>query len=210
MKTKLVLVLASIVVLAGPSAVFAQAPPNLQPNGQVSVILGDDRHGKCPPKPEPQGARHDTCRGDLEFAFGFSYLRFQSSQFNANTFGLTTDVSYYVQPWMTVEGQVNSGWGTQTASSFLAQSFIYTGGIRVIVPREEKVRPWAHALIGGMHMLPQTAFGPNGFAAQLGGGADIRLKYWLWLRVEANYVRSQMYTQGQNNLQVGSGIVYRF
>ena len=80
----------------------------------------------------------------------------------------------------------------------------------MIAPREKQIRPWAHALLGGIHMFPQTAFSNNGFAAQLGGGADIRLRYWLWVRVEGNYVRSQLYGQGENNLQIASSIVYRF
>jgi hypothetical protein len=78
----------------------------------------------------------------------------------------------------------------------------------VIVPREQKVRPWAHVLLGGIHMFPQTAFSNNGFAAQLGGGADLRLRSWLWLRMEGDYIRSQLYTQGQNNFQIASSIVF--
>ena len=83
----------------------------------------------------------------------------------------------------------------------MAKSVLYGAGVRVIVPREQKVRPWAHVLLGGIHMFPQTAFSNNGFAAHLGGGADLRLRSWLWLRMEGDYIRSQLYTQGQNNFQ---------
>lgn len=90
----------------------------------------------------------------------------------------------------------------------MAKSVLYGAGVRVIVPREQKVRPWAHVLLGGIHMFPQTAFSNNGFAAQLGGGADLRLRSWLWLRMEGDYIRSQLYTQGQNNFQIASSIVF--
>lgn len=36
----------------------------------------------------------------------------------------------------------------------MAKSVLYGAGVRVIVPREQKVRPWAHVLLGGIHMFP--------------------------------------------------------
>ena len=153
---------------------------------------------------------HDTERGEIDLGLGFSYLRFRSSQFNANTYGTITDLTYFVAPWWGVEGNISTGWGPQTPLGG-ARSLVYGGGVRVIRPKERRVRPWGHALLGGIHMFPQTAFSNNGLAAQLGGGADLRLRYWwLWLRVEGNYIRSQLYSGGQNNFQVSTSIVYRF
>lgn len=163
------------------------------------------------PKPQPVPAHHDTERGEIDLGFGFSYLRFRSSQFNANTFGTHTDFTYFLNPWIGVEGNISTGFGSQNSSSAMAKSLVYGAGFRVTAPHERYVRPWGHFLLGGICVFPQTAFSHNGFAAQLGGGADIRLRYyWLWLRVEGNYIRSQLYTQGQNNFQVASSVVYRF
>jgi len=47
-------------------------------------------------------------------------------------------------------------------------------------------------------MYPQTAFSNNGFAAQLGGGVDYRLKEPWRLRLEADYVPSWLYHSEQN------------
>jgi len=65
--------------------------------------------------------------------------------------------------------------------------------------------------VGGAHINPQVArSSKNGFALQAGGGMDY---YWnprLSLRGEVDYVRTQLYSDSQNNLQVGVGIVIHF
>jgi hypothetical protein len=37
------------------------------------------------------------------------------------------------------------------------------------------------------------------FAVQLGAGAERRMRQRIWLRVEGDYLRSQLYGSGQNN-----------
>ena len=75
----------------------------------------------------------------------------------------------------------------------------------------QKWRPWAHALVGGVHMWPQTAGNSQwGLALQVGGGADL---HWresrVSFRLEGDFVRSQLYKQGQNNFQFVSGPILR-
>jgi hypothetical protein len=187
----------------GSSATIPSVPP-------VQTSLLAEGESAALPAPAPP-IHHDTERGEIDLGLGFSYLRFRSSQFNANTYGTYTDFTYYISPRIGVEGNVGTGWGGQTSSSAQARSCSFGAGIRVIRPQERWVRPWGHALLGGICMYPQTAFSHTGFEEQLGGGADFRLHYWwLWLRVEANYVHSHLYTQGQNNLQIATSVVYRF
>jgi len=59
-------------------------------------------------------------------------------------------------------------------------------------------------------MFPQTAFSNNGFGMRLGGGAERRLRQRLGLRVEVDYLRTQLYSSGQNSAQATAGISYRF
>jgi hypothetical protein len=179
-------------------------------NGGVAMSVADADSPAVPPQ-RPPVVHHVPERGDMELGLGFSYLRFRSSFFNANTFGTNTSFTYFLEPSMAVEGDISTGWGSQSSSSVGGgNSLLYGGGFRVILPRDVRVRPWAHAVLGGIHMLPQSASGNNAVMVELGGGADWRLKPWLWLRVEGNYIRSQLYSSGQNNLQVASSIVYRF
>ena len=50
----------------------------------------------------------------------------------------------------------------------------------------------------------------NGFALQLGGGADWRYTERLSFRAEADYVRTMLYSDSQNNFQIGIGAVLHF
>ncbi len=59
-------------------------------------------------------------------------------------------------------------------------------------------------------MFPQTAFSSNGLAFELGGGVEKRLIQRVWLRFEGDYVRSQLYSAGQNNFQAVGGVNNRF
>jgi hypothetical protein len=58
-------------------------------------------------------------------------------------------------------------------------------------------------------MYPQTAFSPNGFAVELGGGVERKIRGQVWMQCGTDYVRSQLYHSGQNNLQVVVGVLLR-
>jgi hypothetical protein len=123
--------------------------------------------------------------------------------------GLNTTVSYYLRDHFAVEGSVTSAFGSQSFSNAAAKYVFYGTGVKVSTGNR-KVQPFVHALVGGVHMFPQTAYSNNGFAVQLGGGAERRLRLGIWLRLEGDYVRSQLYSSGQNNFQTVASINYRF
>lgn len=134
---------------------------------------------------------------------GYTFVRFQSSLFSASMSGLDTTVSYYLRDHLALEGDV------ENAFSEDGRYLFYGGGVKVSKGKP-RLQPFAHALVGGAHIFPRAAFGNNGVAARLGGGAETRLKNQLWLRIEADYVRSQLYSSGQNNFQAAASINYRF
>src|SRR5216684_3078527 len=155
------------------------------------------------PKPRPQTIRDDDVRGTWELGLGYTFVRFQSSLFNASMNGLNTTVSYYLRDHLALEGNVTAAFSED------ARYLFYGGGVKVS-KGNPKLQPFAHALVGGAHIFPRAATGNNGFAARLGGGLETRLQQQLWLRVEADYVRSQLYSSGQNNFQAVAAINYRF
>lgn len=194
--------------LAGTSG--AQSSPTVV-SGLRSTTVAEPSETALGASPESRPIDLGTGRGDMELGLGFTYMRFNSAPFAANTYGLNTSFTYYVSDWMGIEGGVSSAFGSQSSSTAAARSVFYGTGMRAIVPhRELKMRPWAHVLFGGLHMFPQTANSNSGIAVAIGGGADVRLKSRLWVRSEGNYIRSQLYSQGQNNFQVTTGILYRF
>lgn len=166
--------------------------------------------GDATPAPTPRfvfGSRDDF-RWQLEV--GYEYVRFQSSAFNANLSGLHTSLTYYTNEWFGWEGSVVAAFGGTLFANDRTKYLLYTVGPR-IAWRRPKWEPWAHALVGGIHMLPQIAAqGQNGFAVQIGGGADYRFNPTVALRIEGDYVRSKLYSSGQNHFQMGTGIVVHF
>jgi hypothetical protein len=159
--------------------------------------------------PTPESAGWEDVRGSMELTLGYIFVRFNSTPFSASMSGVNASFTYFTSNWLAAEGETSAAFGSQSSSSFLAKYIFYGGGVKVAAP-EKRIRPWAHALLGGIHLLPQTAFSTNGVAIELGGGADLRLKSGLLLRVKADYLRSQVYAGGQNSFQLATGIVYRF
>jgi hypothetical protein len=155
------------------------------------------------PRPRPQTIRDDDVRDTWELGLGYTFVRFQSSLFNASMNGLNTTVSYYLRDHLALEGNVTAAFSED------ARYLFYGGGVKVS-KGNPKLQPFAHALVGGAHIFPRAATGNNGFAFRVGGGAETRLQQQLWLRVEADYVRSQLYSSGQNNFQAVAAINYRF
>lgn len=155
------------------------------------------------PRPRPQTIKDDDVQGTWELGLGYTFVRFHSSLFNASMNGLNTSVSYYLRDHLALEGSVTAAFSED------ARYLFYGGGVKVS-KGNPKLQPFAHALIGGAHIFPRAATGNNGFAFRLGGGAETRLLQQIWLRVEGDYVRSQLYSSGQNNFQAVAAINYRF
>jgi hypothetical protein len=155
------------------------------------------------PQPRPQTINDDDVQGVWELGLGYTFVRFQSSLFNASMNGLNTSVSYYVRDHLAVEGDVTAAFSED------ARYLFYGGGVKVS-KGNPKLQPFAHALVGGAHIFPRAATGNNGFAVRLGGGLEGQLQQHIWLRVEGDYVRSQLYSSGQNNFQAVAAIIYRF
>src|SRR5690349_579369 len=60
------------------------------------------------PHPRPQAVNDDDVQGTLELGFGYTFVRFQLSLFNASLSGLDTTVSYYLRDHIALEGNVTA------------------------------------------------------------------------------------------------------
>ncbi len=147
----------------------------------------------------------------LQFAISYQHVVFRSTPFNANLDGINTSVSYFLNDWFAVEGNTVEAFGTKTFGN-TSKYFLYAGGGRIAWrDQRRKYEPWMHFLVGGIHMIPQTAVGgKNGFALQAGAGTDLRYNTRISFRFGGDYVRSQLYSQSQNNFQFGAGLVLHF
>jgi hypothetical protein len=163
------------------------------------------------PQPEPKFYYGNSEDYRFQLGIGYEYVHFQSTPFNANLNGLHTSLTYYLNDWFGLEGSTVAAFGTKVSGS-TSKYFLYTGGGRIAWrDTRRRYEPWMHALVGGLHMIPQTAVGgKNGFAFQAGAGVDFRINSRLSFRAEGDYVHSQLYSESQNNFQFGGGAVIHF
>ena len=164
----------------------------------------------APPAPQPSARGEDGYAWDL--AVGYEYIHFHSAPFNLNLSGLHTDLTYNLNNWVGIEGSVISAFGGTIFNGVRTKYVSYTGGARISGGTFRRgFSPWAHALIGGVHVNPQTALGSkNSYDLQAGGGVDWVYNTRVSLRGEADYVRTGLYHGSQNNFQIGLGAVIHF
>jgi hypothetical protein len=156
-----------------------------------------------------QIAANAAARRVWDVGLGYAFVRFNSSLFTASTSGLLGSVGYHLSDHFALEGQITTTMGDPNPGPFDAKYF-FCGGGAALSGHVGRARPFVHGLIGGLHMFPQTQFSNNSIAALTGGGADVRWKSEIWIRLEGDYVRSQLYRAGQNNFQLAVGLDFRF
>jgi hypothetical protein len=160
------------------------------------------------PKPNFIYGNRDDYRWQL--AVGVNFYRFQSSIINASLVGTNTTVSYFTNSWLAVEGNFVTGFAPTILQNEHVKYFGGGGGLRV-GGRRNRFEPWAHALIGGAHLQPQTANNSrSALAAQAGIGLDYRLHSRFSVRLETDWVHTTFFNQTQNNFQAVLDVVFHF
>ncbi|HET7106049.1 MAG TPA: hypothetical protein VFI38_04510 [Candidatus Acidoferrum sp.] len=164
----------------------------------------------APPAPKPNfiyGNRDDY---RWQLALGVNFYRFQSNIINASLVGTNTTVSYFTNGWFAVEGNFVTGFAPEINVNEHVKYFGGGGGFRV-GGRRNRLEPWAHAIIGGAHLQPQTAGNSrNALAAQAGIGLDYRLHSRFSVRLEADWVHTTFFDESQNNYQAALDLVFHF
>ena len=175
----------------------------------ATALLAEPDPASPSPKPKFIYGGRDDYRWQLGLAF--AWVRFQSSAFDTNAFGVKTTVTYFLNDWLGVEGSFTGAFAS-SPQGFRndAKLGLYGGGPK-IAWRQKRWEPWIHAIFGGAHEQPQTAAGSrNSYSIQAGGGADYRWNPRISFRLEGDYVRTGFFHQSQNNAQVAGGIVFHF
>jgi hypothetical protein len=162
------------------------------------------------PAPDPKflyGGRDDY---RWQLGIGASWVRFRSRIFNASAVGVNTSLSYYLNNWLGLEGNVLTGFAPEIFDREHVKLVNFTGGAR-IAWRQRRWEPWAHVLVGLSHEQPQTAAsGRNSFAVQAGGGADYRFNPRLSFRLQGDWLHTQFFGDSQNNFNLVGGVVLHF
>ena len=163
-----------------------------------------------PAAPEPKFgySKRDDFRWQL--ALGLTLVGFRSSLYSATGVGTSTSLTYFTNEWLGVEGSVNTAFASTIYQNEHVKYLSYGAGPR-IGSRFRRWEPWAHTILGGVHVQPQTAGNSkNGFGVQVGGGVDYRIFPHLSARLELDWVRTHLFGQWQNSVQANVDIVLHF
>ena len=172
-------------------------------------------NGAWPAPSQPQkGSRvSNSSQARFQMGFGFTFVRFRSTPFSASLYGLDTSISGLLTKSLAFEADLTAAFGPHVFNNSIDQTRYagIMGGPKIIWPKDGW-EPWGHVLAGLSRVNPQVAGqSKNGVGIQVGGGVDFPLSNEVfWLRVEGDYLRSQLYGTGQNNLKGVIGIVVRF
>jgi opacity protein-like surface antigen len=162
------------------------------------------------PSPQPKflyGGRDDY---RWQLGIGATWLRFQSSVFNASAVGVNTSVVYFTNDWFGIEGGITAAFAPTIFANEHVKIATYGGGPK-IAWRQKQWEPWLHGIFGGARVQPQVAGqSRNSYSIKAGGGADYRWNPRISFRLEGDYVRTGFFKQSQNNFQLAGGIVFHF
>jgi len=152
---------------------------------------------------------------------GYEYIRFNinanvpgqapTQRFNGNGGG--GELIYDLNKWLSAVGDVSGVWATNSTSAGAAIPFLF--GPRVNI-RPSEVTPFVQVLFGGSVTSSgiKTIGWQNHFAMTAGGGIDVRVSKHFSIRpLQVDYFLTKIpdgINNRQNNLRVGTGIVFRF
>jgi hypothetical protein len=182
---------------ATPSAVFT-APAFASP-------------AAAPPAAMPQEVQGVFNKYSWDLYAGYTFFRFYEVPGTvSNMNGGNVSAVYWYRDWLGADAEVMAVYGSQPGQN----SWLVFGGIG---PRIRYVGPkgidvWAHAMIGGMFIDPQTPYGGQGALAGLGGvGVDLNAHHrHVALRVALDGIASRFFNTYQISPKASVGIVYKF
>jgi hypothetical protein len=171
----------------------------------------------------PQGAsRPDLTDWQLSFGYEFTRLNMPSQSvgtytlpaFTANDNGFDVSFTRFFGRWAGIEAESAAGFGSGSVPQISSAESLFLGGGPRFAYRGRRFEPWVHTLIGLEHFsFTQTsvAYGSNNTVAFLGGGGvDFHLNVRTAIRVQADYLGTRLFSEGQSNFQIGGGVVFNF
>ena len=144
---------------------------------------------------------------------GYSYFNGSTSggdgRFSLN--GWNGQGTFNFTPWLGGTADFGGYYGSPFSISANDYTFLFGPTINV---HTQHITPFVHALFG-VDRFHAAALGGStnnsAFAVAVGGGADIPVKGRFSIRAgQLDWLRTNHYSNGQNNLRFSTGVVFRF
>jgi opacity protein-like surface antigen len=165
----------------------------------------------------------------VEIFGGYSYLgsdfnfpEFSSDHFNGWEASVTGKVNRWAGITADISGHYGSSIAVGVAPDFMSEEtphqYTVMFGPQLSYPNRTRVIPFAHALfgfsnakVGQFDLDAVNTASDTGFAMALGGGLDFSLTKNIAIRgVQADWMRTTLFHQTQNEPRLSTGIVFRF
>jgi hypothetical protein len=159
------------------------------------------------PSPRPYYSENPN---QWQLGIAFALVRFRSSVYYASAPGFNSSLAYWWKEWVAIEGSVTTAFAPPVFENEHFRYLGYGAGPKFSFGHG-RFEPWAHALVGGVHLIPQTAAsGENGFEVTMGGGVDYVINDVISAKAGVDYLGTHMFGQWQSSAQIVAGFSFRF
>ncbi len=160
--------------------------------------------------PKPKPSYYEQFPRKWELSLAFALVRFRSSVYEASAPGLNSSLTYWWKDRLAFEGSVTSAFAPPVYANEHFRYLGYGAGPKFSFGHG-RLDPWAHALVGGVHLIPQTASGgQNGFEVTMGGGIDYAINDVISAKGGLDYLGTHMFGEWQSSFQFVAGLALRF
>ena len=162
------------------------------------------------PEPTPRPYNYNENPNKWQLGIAFALVRFRSSVYYASAPGFNSSLTYWWKDWVGIEGSITSAFAPPVFENEHFRYLSYGAGPKFSFGHG-RLEPWAHALVGGVHLIPQTAAsGKNGFEVTMGGGVDYGSNSVISAKAGVDYLATHMFGQWQSSAQIVAGFSFRF
>jgi hypothetical protein len=160
-------------------------------------------------KPKPKTYYNEN-PNKWQLGLAFALVRFRSSVYYASAPGLNSSLAYWWKDWVAIEGSVTSAFAPPVFANEHFRYLGYGAGPKFLFGHG-RLEPWAHGLVGGVHLIPQTGNGGrNGAEFTLGGGVDYLINDVISAKGGVDYLGTHMFGEWQSSVQIVAGLSLRF
>jgi hypothetical protein len=162
------------------------------------------------PSPSPKPYSYNENPNKWQLGITFALVRFRSSVYFASAPGFNTSLAYWFKDGMAIEASVTTAFAPPVFANEHFRYLSYAAGPKFAFGHG-RLQPWAHALAGGVHLIPQTASGgQNGIEFLLGGGVDYPINGVISAKAGVDYLGTHMFGEWQSSVQILAGFSFRF
>jgi opacity protein-like surface antigen len=155
--------------------------------------------------------------------FGYSYYNANVSGQRTSLNGWNGSIEGKLLPFIGIVADFSGYYGSQnfpTACPVVLPNCVTTFGANftehnyLFGPRASfsigKIRPFAEVMIGAGHVHVNGDGSDTAFATAVGGGLDYKFFHLLALRVEGDYIHTDLFNIPQNNVRISTGLAFHF